>query len=43
LAIYHEQTEPVVARYRAAGVLVPLRADLSVDDVSAEILVALRR
>ena len=42
LAIYHEQTEPVVNRYRAAGVLVPLRAELTVDEVSAEILGALR-
>ena len=42
LAIYHEQTEPVVERYRAAGILVPLRAQLSVDEVSAQILEALR-
>lgn len=43
LAIYHEQTEPVVERYRAAGVLIPLRAERSVDEVAAEILEALRR
>ena len=42
LAIYHEQTEPVIDRYRGAGVLVPLRAELSVDDVSVQILEALR-
>jgi adenylate kinase len=42
LAIYHEQTEPVVERYRAAGVLVPLRADLPIDDVYTEIVEALR-
>jgi adenylate kinase len=42
LAIYHEQTEPVVGRYRAAGVLVPLRAERSVDEVSAEIAEVLR-
>ena len=43
LAIYHEQTEPVVGRYRAAGTLVSLRADRSVDDVFAEIEAALAR
>ena len=43
LAIYHEQTEPVVDRYRAAGILVPLRAERSVEEVAAEILEALRR
>ena len=42
LAIYHEQTEPVVGRYRAAGILVSLRAERSVDDVAAEIAEALR-
>jgi adenylate kinase len=42
LAIYHEQTEPVVDRYRAAGVLFPLRAELSVDEVSAQISEALQ-
>jgi len=42
LAIYHEQTEPVVERYRATGVLVPLRAERSVDEVAAEISEALR-
>ena len=42
LAIYHEQTEPVVGRYRAAGTLHTLHADRSVDDVYAEISEALR-
>ena len=37
LAIYHEQTEPVVERYRATGKLVPLHADRSIDEVSTEI------
>ena len=43
LAIYHEQTEPVVERYRAAGTLVTLRADLSVGAVFGEIEAALGR
>jgi adenylate kinase len=37
LAIYHEQTEPVVERYRATGKLVPLHADRSIGQVAAEI------
>lgn len=37
LAIYHDQTEPVVERYRATGKLVPLHAERSIDEVSAEI------
>jgi adenylate kinase len=43
LAIYHEQTEPVVGRYRDAGTLVTLHAARSVDDVFAEIEAALGR
>jgi adenylate kinase len=43
LAIYHEQTEPVVERYRAAGTLRPLSAGRTVDEVFAEIEAALRR
>ena len=35
LAIYHEQTEPVVERYRAAGTLRTIDAGASVDDVFA--------
>jgi adenylate kinase len=42
LAIYHEQTEPVVDRYRAAGTLHTLAAHRAVDDVFAEIEDALR-
>jgi adenylate kinase len=37
LAIYHEQTEPVVERYRATGKLVPLHAARSIGEVAAEI------
>jgi len=41
LAIYHEQTEPVVERYRTAGTLYALNAGGSVDGVFAEIEKAL--
>ena len=41
LAIYHEQTEPVVERYRATGKLVPLHAARSIEEVSTEIEAAL--
>ncbi len=41
LAIYHEQTEPVVERYRAVGTLHTLNAARSVDDVFAQIEEAL--
>jgi adenylate kinase len=41
LEIYHEQTEPVVELYRAAGKLVPLHADRSIAEVAAEIREAL--
>jgi adenylate kinase len=37
LAIYHEQTEPVVERYRTTGKLVPLHAERTVEQVSTEI------
>ncbi len=43
LAIYHEQTAPVVERYRSAGTLVPLTAVRNVDEVFAEIETALGR
>jgi len=43
LRIYHEQTEPVVERYRAAGTLHTLAADRAVGDVFAEIEDALRQ
>ena len=41
LAIYHEQTVPVVEHYRTTGNLVPLHAERPVDGVFAEIQVAL--
>jgi adenylate kinase len=41
LAIYHEQTEPVVERYRATGNLVPVHAERTVGEVAAEIEEAL--
>lgn len=37
LAIYHEQTEPVVERYRATGKLVPIHAERTIGEVAAEI------
>jgi adenylate kinase len=42
LRLYHEQTAPVVERYRATGRLVPLRAERPIDEVYAEIQEALR-
>jgi adenylate kinase len=42
LTIYHEQTEPVVERYRAAGTLRRVDAGASVDDVFAQIQGVLR-
>ena len=41
LAIYHEQTEPVVELYRAMGKLVPLHAERSIGEVAGEIEAAL--
>lgn len=41
LEIYHEQTEPVVELYRAMAKLVPLHAERSIEEVSAEIDAAL--
>jgi adenylate kinase len=43
LAIYHEQTKPVVERYRAAGTLHTLDAARGVDDVFVAITEALGR
>jgi adenylate kinase len=43
LAIYHEQTEPVVHHYRTTGRLVPLHADREVGEVHAEIQQALEQ
>jgi len=41
LELYHEQTEPVVERYRASGKLVPIHAERTIDQVAAEIAEAL--
>jgi adenylate kinase len=41
LAIYHEQTEPLAAYYRARDRLVPLHAERTVDEVYAELQDAL--
>lgn len=41
LEIYHDQTEPVVERYRATGKLVPLHAERSIEQVATEIVEAL--
>jgi adenylate kinase len=43
LAVYHEQTEPVVEHYRATGKLVPLHAERTVGEVFAEIQAALEQ
>jgi adenylate kinase len=37
LRVYHEQTEPLVEYYRARGLLVPIHADRSVEEVFAEV------
>jgi adenylate kinase len=41
LAVYHEQTEPIVEHYRATGKLVPLHAERTIEQVWAEISDAL--
>ena len=38
---YHEETEPIVERYRAEGVLVPVAGERSVGEVAADIDAAL--
>jgi adenylate kinase len=43
LAIYHDETEPLVEYYRARDVLVPLHAERSVDEVYAELQDALEQ
>lgn len=43
LATYHELTEPIVGHYRAAGLLVVIHAEWSVEDVNAELAQALTR
>jgi adenylate kinase len=42
LAVYHEQTEPIVEHYRATGKLVPLHADRTIEEVWREINEALQ-
>jgi adenylate kinase len=42
LELYHEQTAPVVERYRVSGKLVPLHAEKPIDTVYAEIQEALQ-
>jgi adenylate kinase len=42
LALYHDETEPLVELYRARGILVPLHAERSIDEVEAEVGEALR-
>jgi adenylate kinase len=43
LAIYHEDTEPIVEHYRATGKLIPLHAERSIDQVWAEVSAALEQ
>jgi adenylate kinase len=43
LALYHEQTEPLIEHYRARGNLVGIRGDRSVEQVFAEIQQALEQ
>jgi adenylate kinase len=37
LAVYHEKTEPLVEYYRTRGLLVPIHADRSVEEVFSEV------
>ena len=41
LDVYHEKTEQLVDYYRSRGLLVPIHADRSVEDVFAEVQEAL--
>jgi adenylate kinase len=43
LEIYHDQTAPVVEHYRAAGQLVPLHGERSIEEVYAEVQGALEQ
>lgn len=43
LALYHEQTEPLIEHYRLTGKVVGIHADRSVDEVFAEIQEALEQ
>ncbi|HEY7196192.1 MAG TPA: adenylate kinase [Gaiellaceae bacterium] len=37
LEVFHQKTEPLIAYYRTRGLLVPIHADRSVGEVSAEV------
>ena len=43
LSIYHRETEPIVDRYRAKGLVVTIQAERSVDEVWRQIRSALER
>ena len=43
LAVYHEQTEPIVEHYRATGKLIPLHAERSIVEVWTQIAAALEQ
>jgi adenylate kinase len=43
LAIYHQETEPLVEHYRAQGIVVGIHADGTVNEVFAEIQEALEQ
>jgi adenylate kinase len=43
LALYHEQTEPLVGHYRLRGNLVGIHGDRSIDEVFAEVQEALEQ
>ena len=43
LMIYREQTEPIVGHYRAAGILVVIRAERSIDEVDVDLAGALEQ
>ena len=43
LAVYHEETEPIVEYYRTTGKLVPLHAERSIEEVWSEIEAALQQ
>jgi adenylate kinase len=43
LQIYHVETEPLVERYRARGLLVHLEADRTIDEVNEQIREAIGR
>jgi adenylate kinase len=41
LDVYHEKTEPLIDYYRSRGLLVPIHADRSVEEVFSEVQAAL--